>query len=138
MDKIEPEEISYERQEGVLAWRGEYSLIHFPGVSVPIALSSFLCCRYCAITGQNKDKMRCLVVTGRALDPVNRQGTLRSFKRVCYSVGYRLDIVFPGSASQLGCLLVFFSTTLLLITNIELDKDHGRWAEGSRRCEFAS
>ena len=33
--------------------------------------------------GQNKEKMKCCVITGRALDPLGRKGTNRSFKRVC-------------------------------------------------------
>ena len=52
-DAITDEEVANEKEEGILAWRG-----------------------------QNKEKMKCCVITGRNLDPLNRSGTHRSFKRV--------------------------------------------------------
>jgi hypothetical protein len=52
-DQITDEEIIAEKEEGIFAWRG-----------------------------RNKDNMKCLVITGRALDPIHRKGTFRSFKRV--------------------------------------------------------
>jgi hypothetical protein len=41
--------------------------------------------------GQNKDKMKCCVITGRALDPIQRKGTHRSFKRVSYLFRFALN-----------------------------------------------
>lgn len=34
--------------------------------------------------GQNKERMKCCVITGRNLDPINRAGSARSFKRVLF------------------------------------------------------
>ena len=75
MDKIEEEEITYEKQEGIIAWRG--IVLH----DMEVMLYSV---RYVGThdAGQNKDKMKCCVITGRNLDPINRTGTHRSFKRV--------------------------------------------------------
>jgi len=52
VDAIEEDEIKAEKEEAVFVWRG-----------------------------QNKEKMKCCVITGRALDPLGRKGTNRSFKR---------------------------------------------------------
>jgi hypothetical protein len=52
IDDINEEEIKNEREEGVVTWRG-----------------------------RNKEGMLCCVITGRMLDPINRKGTPRSFKK---------------------------------------------------------
>eukprot|EP00600_Ochromonadales_sp_CCMP1393_P006258 CAMPEP_0174961800 /NCGR_PEP_ID=MMETSP0004_2-20121128/4439_1 /TAXON_ID=420556 /ORGANISM="Ochromonas sp., Strain CCMP1393" /LENGTH=287 /DNA_ID=CAMNT_0016210281 /DNA_START=162 /DNA_END=1025 /DNA_ORIENTATION=+ len=52
IDQIQENEIEHERRENIFAWRGK-----------------------------NKEGMKCLVVTGRNLDPSERKGSFRSFKR---------------------------------------------------------
>jgi len=56
IDQIQENEIEHERRENIFAWRGK-----------------------------NKEGMKCLVVTGRNLDPSERKGSFRSFKRVSSS-----------------------------------------------------
>ena len=48
---------------------------------VLIDVVSCHCPSLVSAAGRNKDNMPCCVITGRLLDPVNRQGTPLSFRR---------------------------------------------------------